>query len=269
MKRTGFDHPKIGRLCKLMGIPRYAAVGIVESLWHFAAKHAPAGDVGKWSDEEIATSMGWNDEAETLVSALVESRLLDQSDGARLIVHDWDDHCEDGIHCALARKTEFFANGKMPKLSRLGKAERPQIEAAYRDKAIAESTHKNARKRAKARAKPSLALPSPAKPCPASSCSEPAEPASEQPVLVFPCVGDGPSDFPLMQAKLDEYEQSYPGINALAECRKALQWCRDNPLRRKTFGGMPKFLNQWLARAQDGGGSGIRRTPESVEVQQL
>ncbi len=54
-----------------------------------------------------------------------------------------------------------------------------------------------------------------------------------------------------MPAKLAEYRQAFPGVDALSECRKALQWCLDNPIRRKTFGGMPKFLGSWLGRAQD------------------
>ncbi len=138
MKRSGFDHPKLGRLCKLLGIPRYAAVGLAESLWHFAGRHAPAGDVGKWSDAEIADSMGWTEPAERLIQALVEARLLDEVEGHRLVVHDWDEHCEDSIHLTLARRTEFFANGKMPRLTRLSSDERKQVAERY---AEASNTH--------------------------------------------------------------------------------------------------------------------------------
>jgi len=35
----------------------------------------------------------------------------------------------------------------------------------------------------------------------------------------------------------------------LAQCRKALQWLRDNADRQKTARGMTRFLNSWLSRA--------------------
>jgi len=92
---------------------------------------------------------------------------------------------------------------------------------------------------------------------PKSAASEPQEmiPA-EPPLMVFPCVGRGPLEWPLTSAKLSEYLESYPGVDALLECRRALQWCRDNPTRRKTYAGMGKFLNGWLSKAQNNGGSG-------------
>lgn len=192
MKRSAFDHPKIGRLAKLLDVPKYGAIGIVESLWQFTAKHAPAGDVGKWSDEEIAASMGWTGDSSALVSALVEARLLDLDPAARLIVHDWNEHCEDSIHLILARRVEFFANGIRPSLARINKTDRPQLEAAYvvkdRDRrrtAGARNTHGT---RIKARAMPepepepclSLSHARP-EPCQAAPESEPDSFANAKP----------------------------------------------------------------------------------------
>ena len=83
------------------------------------------------------------------------------------------------------------------------------------------------------------------------SCSEVAKQPSEPPVMIFPCVGKDVREWPLVQSKIDEYRESFPGINVEAECRKARQWCIDNPTKRKTFKGMPKFLSGWMGRAQD------------------
>jgi hypothetical protein len=86
------------------------------------------------------------------------------------------------------------------------------------------------------------------------ACSEPVpKPASEPPVLVFPTVGKGKKQWSLIEAKLAEYRESFPGVDVLAECRKALQWCRDNPTKRKTARGMPAFLTRWLGKAQNAG----------------
>ncbi len=87
-------------------------------------------------------------------------------------------------------------------------------------------------------------------------CSEPSavsEPTSvsEVGLLIFPCSGGGTRSWFLSQSKFAEYEEAFPGIDVMAECRKALQWCRDNPTKAKTPNGMPGFLGRWLAKAQD------------------
>lgn len=84
--------------------------------------------------------------------------------------------------------------------------------------------------------------------------SEPTSDGSEV-IMVFPCVGRGPTEWPLTDAKVAEYRQSFPAVDVLGECRKARQWCIDNPTKRKTFGGMPAFVSRWLSRVQDSGGS--------------
>ncbi|MFH2114133.1 MAG: hypothetical protein ABIJ86_06480 [Spirochaetota bacterium] len=83
---------------------------------------------------------------------------------------------------------------------------------------------------------------------------------SEPPVIIltFPIVGRGSKEWHLIESKLREYKESYPGIDVMAECRKALQWCRDIPAKRKTAQGMPKFLNGWLGRSQNNGARGGR-----------
>lgn len=93
----------------------------------------------------------------------------------------------------------------------------------------------------------------------AESCSEPPKAASEPPavadaVLTFMCVGRGASAWHLTASKLAEYRDTYPGVDVAAECRRAWQWCVDNPARRKTARGMPAFLSRWLAKAQDASG---------------
>lgn len=87
----------------------------------------------------------------------------------------------------------------------------------------------------------------------ASSCPEPDEPAPGPPVMTFDCVGQGEKDWALTEAKLAEWVATFPGVDVLAELRKARQWLIDNPSRRKTGRGMTKFLGGWLGRVQDRG----------------
>ncbi|NOX54233.1 MAG: hypothetical protein GXP27_07275 [Planctomycetes bacterium] len=68
-------------------------------------------------------------------------------------------------------------------------------------------------------------------------------------MLSFPVEGRSGPHWHLTRAKLREYQECYPSLDVLAEARKALQWIRDNPARRKTARGMPRFLTNWLNRA--------------------
>jgi len=107
---------------------------------------------------------------------------------------------------------------------------------------------------------PFIPIPNPI-PIPPSeeSCSEPSPKASKpEPVEVameFPVVGGKSPMWPLARSKLAEWAETFPGVSVEAECRKARQWCIDNPTRRKTAGGMTKFLNAWLSKAQNNGRS--------------
>ena len=86
---------------------------------------------------------------------------------------------------------------------------------------------------------------------------EPEEPASgpaEKPILVFDCVGFVKA-WTLSEEKLQEWQSVFPDLDVLAALRRARQWCIDNPTKRKTAAGMPRFLNSWLGTAQDNGES--------------
>ena len=60
MKRGTVGHPKLKLLARLLKLPPYAAVGLLESLWHLTAEQHPRGDVGRWRDELIAEGVGWD-----------------------------------------------------------------------------------------------------------------------------------------------------------------------------------------------------------------
>jgi hypothetical protein len=83
-----------------------------------------------------------------------------------------------------------------------------------------------------------------------SAQSQNSSDGQDEPVLEFPCSGQ-PKSWVLCESKVREWTEAYPGIDALGECRKALQWCRDNPTRMKTASGMLRFLSSWLSKAQN------------------
>jgi len=115
MKRGTPDHPKTKHLIQLLGIARYEAVGILESLWHFAANYAKRGDIGKWSNREIAAALDWRGDPEALIEALTEAHWLDPSDEFRLTIHDWPDHADQTVQrCEEVKKLGYASkNYKM------------------------------------------------------------------------------------------------------------------------------------------------------------
>lgn len=127
--------PKMLKLARVLRVPRYAAVGLMETLWHYTAEFVPAGDIGRLDDQDIATALGWDpDDAARLVGALVESRWLDEHPAHRLVVHAWAEHCESGVHRTLAKRVELFADGSLPSLSKLEEKDRERTIRAYKAK---------------------------------------------------------------------------------------------------------------------------------------
>lgn len=85
------------------------------------------------------------------------------------------------------------------------------------------------------------------------------------PVLVFPTNGNGPSEWALTEGRLAEWSAAYPDMDVLAECRKALAWIKVN--RPKTHRGTPRFLVNWLNKANNWGAS--KKPKEESEEQTL
>ncbi len=57
------------------------------------------------------------------------------------------------------------------------------------------------------------------------------------------------------QADIIQWEKTYPAINVYQELNAMESWLDANPTRRKTSKGIKRFINSWLTRAQDRGGS--------------
>lgn len=135
MKRGTPELLKFSDLEDLLKVPRYAAVGVLECLWHLTAKNAPDGAIGRWSPAVIAKNLGWKGSPDKLIEALITSRWLDRHPTHRLVVHDWPKHCEDAVHRDLARQGRYFADGSRPNLQRLSGNERKAAERKYEENA--------------------------------------------------------------------------------------------------------------------------------------
>lgn len=121
MKRGTPDHPKVAALCALLNIRKYEAVGILEMLWHFTAKYAPQGDIGKYTDKAIAAAVDWQRPTGAkgvtpecrLSDALVGAGWVDRHPVCRLVVHDWHEHSDQTLRRFLASRKLAFASEKL------------------------------------------------------------------------------------------------------------------------------------------------------------
>lgn len=112
MKVNAFDHPKTKGLKAFLRCSRAQVIGHLELLWYFTAKHAPQGDIGKWSDDVIAEACDYTGvdlrDSGFFVRALVANGFLNTHPTRRYLVHDWPDHAPRWVLAQLKRANLAF-----------------------------------------------------------------------------------------------------------------------------------------------------------------
>lgn len=82
--------PPVARLAELLDLPYYAALGIRSTLRFLAEERYPIGDFRDLTASELASMIGWKDDAESLFAALLECDILKQDEGGYFMA-DWVD----------------------------------------------------------------------------------------------------------------------------------------------------------------------------------
>lgn len=130
--RGTLTHRKTRRLADELGLSWACAMGLLEALWHVAGEQkVPDGGIGRMSNEDIASEMFCGIDGDKLIAALVKSRWLDENENCRLYVHDWHEHSDDATDLKLARAIKRYANGALPRMTRLSRAERDKLCALF------------------------------------------------------------------------------------------------------------------------------------------
>ena len=107
MKR-GTEHLlKFKKLKLRLGLSTWETKGLLQSIWDLAAENAILGDVGRFSNADIAFGVEYAKDPDDLIAALVECRWLDVDPTYRLMIHDWFDHCEDWVKKRVYREQGF------------------------------------------------------------------------------------------------------------------------------------------------------------------
>lgn len=57
----------------------------------------------------------------------------------------------------------------------------------------------------------------------------------------------------------------YPAVDVEQECRNMAGWLDANKTKRKTRRGIERFINSWLSRKQDQGGTRPGRSPTNLQ----
>lgn len=89
-----------------------------------------------------------------------------------------------------------------------------------------------------------------------NSCPEQEPLASvpeEPPVILFP-LNDG-TKYGISRSQCREWEGLYPAVDVMQQLRGMKGWLDANPKKRKTKGGIIRFVNGWLAKEQNRGGT--------------
>ncbi len=86
-------HKKLYALSKALGIKRkYETVGIIVSLWLWAAKNAPDGDITDFPVEALEDAVPGFRGLPKLYTALLDTGWLDQTEDGRIVFHDWEEY---------------------------------------------------------------------------------------------------------------------------------------------------------------------------------
>ena len=81
-----------------------------------------------------------------------------------------------------------------------------------------------------------------------------AEPETVSPPIISLPLNDG-SFYPISQEQCHEWAGLYPAVDVIQQLRGMVGWLNANPSRRKTKRGINAFVNRWLSKEQDKGGS--------------
>lgn len=74
-----------------------------------------------------------------------------------------------------------------------------------------------------------------------------------EPIITLP-LNTG-EEYPIFQRDINEFAELYPAVDVLQAMRGMRGWLNANPDRRKTKRGIRRFINYWLSKEQDRGGT--------------
>lgn len=246
---SAISHPKIIKLMRKCG--DIAFFNLIR-LWTFTAQNKPSGDLDNMDDDDIEIAADWHGESGAFVAALLELRLLEQADGGCYVVHDWAEH--NGYASYAEQRSERARNAANKRWKTQFNADEHMLnDASSNAPSPSPSPALLALEDTSLRSVSSCPELPPGASGPQQEAREPDPETDAHPspaILAFPLAKKGET-FPVTQSDIDEWQESFPGVDVLQELRHCLQWSRDNPARRKTRAGIRRHITGWLAKCQN------------------
>lgn len=104
MKHGTDNKLKFKLLKRRLKLPLWQVKGILQSIWDFTTENAMRGDIGRYTDAQIAMGIEYDGDIHLLISTLVDEGWLDKGGSLRLVVHDWPEHCERWVKQRIERQ---------------------------------------------------------------------------------------------------------------------------------------------------------------------
>ena len=118
------EHPKIYQLADTLETGNCEAVGVVVSLWLWAAKNAPDGDLSRFPVRALGDAVGWRGDTKRLYQSLVACGFIDE-DGENTRLHDWEEYAVRLMEINERKKQQEYERIRR---HRQRKKEREQLE---------------------------------------------------------------------------------------------------------------------------------------------
>lgn len=142
MKKDTPSKMKFKTLKRRLGLSFYRTVGLLESLWWLTVTNAPAGDIGRLSNEAIAAAIEWEGDADDLIAALIKDGWLDPHKEFRLVVHDWSVHVPTWLRAQFKHYKKTFADLSTKKPSKNGSL-LPSLDIPSKNRSLLPTTLKS------------------------------------------------------------------------------------------------------------------------------
>ncbi len=258
------EHRKLYACADDLAVEPVTMLGMLVSLWLWALDNVQDGNLAGISNRSVARAARWPEKkADKLMAALIANRWIDQ-DGESLSIHDWAEYTGrlmDGRKKDAERKRkkreekkrkESGPDAEHPKTSAGRPADIQRTSAACPEKIRCYSNNNN---NSNSTVPTSSVSPNGATeegnilPGAETAPGRSHETDLPQPMIAIP-MNDG-AEYPIYPQNVSEWKDLYPAVDIMAELRKMRGWSLANPKKRKTKGGIMRFVNAWLAKAQD------------------
>lgn len=239
-------HKKTIRLTRILKIRKPEALGYLLLLWLWALDNTQDGYLDGLEAQDIAGICEWKGKnVAAFTDGLIDAGFLESTERG-LCIHDWDDYC-----------------GKLMAM-RAGNRER---QKRYRDKRVTGQKKKTETKDTGQLNNDTVTVTCPQRngatvpnrtvpivsPVGDTISAESVTASTPEAVVTLPLNTGG--EFSVVSTQVEEWQKLYPAVDVLQELRAMRGWCLANPSKRKTKAGIVRFINGWLAREQDKGGS--------------